>query len=95
MRNYLAVLGLGRNSDIDELNVAIDSLPTDERDLEDDIRAIFSSETHQTHYERVHLQYEAIAAAEKAIGNALTTDTNQWSRRLVEFSVDEDILHLN
>jgi hypothetical protein len=93
MRNYLNLLGLRRKSSAAERQIALNSLPPEEQDLEEDMRAVLNGETERTHYDRVHLQYEAMAAAQQRMQGQEFQDTNQWSRRLVEFPVQEDSLY--
>ncbi len=93
MRNYLATLGLNRNSNLDEYQNRIDALTDEELELEGDIKQIMLDNSRRQHYERVHLQYEAIAAATAQWEDSeLTVDSHQWHRRLVEFELPADQL---
>ncbi|MBX2886234.1 MAG: hypothetical protein KTR32_40135 [Granulosicoccus sp.] len=93
MRNYLQLLGLSRDSDEQSIRAALAAVPAEERELEEDMRAVLMGGTERTHYERVHLQYQAMAAAADQLAGQTLVDTNQWSRRLVEFEVERDSLY--
>lgn len=48
-------------------------------------RAVLLDPERRRHYERVHLQYRAIAAAADALDAPMATDSHRWRDRLVEF----------
>lgn len=54
-------------------------------DASPDTQAVLSAPLRRTHYERVHLQYEAIAAAQGLLELAGTRDGHRWAERCAEF----------
>ena len=46
----------------------------------------------RTHYDRLHLQYQAMAAAVDCLAHDNARDTHRWPERFVEYPVDEDTL---
>lgn len=85
MRNYLDLLGLHRDSDRSEKLARIETTePELEPEYGSDLTSILVDDTRNMHYRRLHLQYDAMAAAlHRGIPQQ---DSNSWSKRLVEFS---------
>jgi len=77
MKNLLDDLGLPRNATDRELDEAIHESSVREH-------GIVTDPLRRDHYERVHLQYEAIAGA----AALLSRDTHRWEERCVEFLPD-------
>lgn len=92
MRNLLTVLDLSLGASEDEIHAALDTLPADEVDLEVDLHAVMLTPAWRTHYERVHMQYEAMAATQARLAGGVLLDTHQWEQRVVEFDIEEDDL---
>lgn len=99
MRNYFAALGLDRaESSSNRLKQSIESLSADELNDEDDLAVVLSDDEQCKHYRRVHLQYDAIAAA---LANPALSDTSnpfidshQWEKRVVEFEPDQQTVKI-
>ncbi len=92
MKNYLSRLGLSRKaSDLDVAD-AIDNSMDTTGDIKSaaDAETILSQVTTRVHYERAHLQYEAINAALECLDKPGALDTHRWPERLVEFDVEYD-----
>lgn len=90
MRNYYSSLNLDVNAEERDIRVAIDALEDEELIQDEDLETIMLDADKRTHYKRVHLQYEAIAAALAHYEVKKLHDTHQWSKRVVEFEVDDE-----
>ena len=92
MKNYLGRLGLPRKTPVNELSTAIDALLDQTGDVQSlaDAQVVFEDATMRTHYERTHLQYEAINAALHCLESTGAVDTHRWTERLVEFDLDPE-----
>ncbi len=91
MRNYLDLLGLHRDSDQNAKLARIEALEAElEPDYVSDITSVLCNDTRNTHYRRLHLQYDAMAATLNR--GVPQQDSNSWSKRLVEFSPDPNEL---
>ena len=100
MKNYLGRLGLPRKSLPAQLSDALDSAldstdsTSDVQSLED-AQVILQNSTMRTHYERTHLQYEAINAALHCLKSPEAINSHRWTERLVEFDIEpEDPINL-
>lgn len=89
MRNYYSLLNLDVNAELRDIEVAIDALDDEELLQDEDLETIMLDANKRTHYKRVHLQYEAIAAALAHYEVKKLHDTHQWNKRVVEFEVDD------
>jgi len=78
MKNLLDDLGLARGATDRQLDEAIHEASVREH-------GIVTDPLRLDHYERVHLQYEAIAAA----AALLDRDTHRWADRCIEFTPHE------
>ena len=85
MRNYFEALGLNRQSSAPELQQAINNLSADQLRDEGDIQSVLQNDQWRSQYRRVHLQYEAIAAAMNNQALESADNTHSWDKRLVEF----------
>ena len=94
MRNYFAALRLDRLMSSAHIKTALQSTPADVLADEDDIADILSNETWRSHYRRVHLQYDAIAAVMQNVNNKPETDTHSWQQRVVEFDPVQDTIEI-
>lgn len=90
MKNYLGRLGLPRKSPSAQLRVAMGNALDNTSDIESlvDAQVILEDATMRTHYERTHLQYEAINAALHCLQSPEATDSYRWKERLVEFDLE-------
>ncbi len=89
MRNFLALLGLSRGSSETETRDALEDLVAGD-DYEKDMHAILEDSVRRSHYERVHLQYEAMASVHDELVGHGFIDSHHWDRRLVEFDDAQD-----
>lgn len=84
MRNYLELLGIHRKTDATEKMAQIAAT---ESELDDeysaDLTSVLTSNTRYMHYQRLHLQYEAMATTLSR--GVSQQDNNSWTQRLVEF----------
>ncbi len=95
MRNYFAVLRQKRTAAPAEISEAVASLTAEELADEDDLDLILTKAEWKTHYTRLHLQYEAMAAALVHPGTRMPVQDHQWEKRLVEFEVEQDTLEFD
>lgn len=84
MNNLLYDLGLARGASQREVDAALDAADPSMTSLSES-RAVLSDPLRRTHYERLHAQYEAIAATVDLLQLAGTVDTHRWAERVVEF----------
>lgn len=92
MRNYYDALGLNRSATQLEVDQQINSLSPEQLLDEDDLELIMQNDEWQSHYQRVHLQYEAIAAAMNGPAMKGALNSHSWDKRVVEFSPAQDTL---
>lgn len=96
MRNYYDVLGLERSTPSADVKQTLNSLPAEQLDGEDDLQVVLNNDQWRTHYRRVHLQYDAIAAA---LANPALSDldgfSHQWDKRIVEFEPEQNTIELS
>jgi len=92
MKNLLAVLGLRHGATEQDIHSALDEAPPMEPALEDDMHAVLLTDAWRAQYERVHMQYEAMATALAGLSPDSFMDTHQWEQRVVEFEVDAESL---
>lgn len=99
MRNYYDVLGINRLTPSASVKQTLLSTPAEHLEDEDDLQSILESDQMQSHYKRVHLQYDAIAAAlsNPALINADTQSerSHQWDKRAVEFEPEQNTIELS
>lgn len=90
MKNYLGWLGLQRKASAAELSDALEGAQGNAADAQSQSEAetILGDVTMRAHYERTHLQYEAINAAIHCLEFRDATDSHRWSERLVEFDIE-------
>ena len=90
MKNYLGWLGLQRKASAAELSDAFENAQDNTGDAQSlaDANTILGDVTMRVHYERTHLQYEAINAALHCLEFPEATDSYRWSERLVEFDIE-------
>jgi len=98
MRNYYDELELERSTPIDSLKQTLSALPPERLDDADELLKILSNDQQRNHYERVHLQYDAIAAAMTnpvLAGSDMQSDSShQWHKRTVEFEPEHNTIEL-
>ncbi len=92
MRNYFDALRIERQASPGSVSRAIDTLSPEALHEEGDLPLILNNEKYAAHYRRLHLQYEAIAATLKSTGIDIDDSGNQWSKRVVEFDVEQDTI---
>ena len=85
MNNLLAFVGRPRRVPQRSLEQALRRAAITEPAFAGQVREILGSTTRRVHYERLHLQYEAMAAALDSLALPGTRDTHDWGSRLVEF----------
>ena len=90
MKNHYSSLNLDVNADGNDIQNAIDTLADEELIQDEDLETIMLDADRRTHYQRVHFQYEAIAAALAHYEVKKLQDTHQWKKRVVEFEVDDE-----
>ena len=92
MKNYLGRLGLPRKSLPAQLSDALDSALDSTSDVQslEDAQVILQNSTMRTHYERTHLQYEAINAALHCLKSPEAINSHRWTERLVEFDIEPE-----
>ncbi len=95
MRNYFAAIGLNRLASVADIDAGINSLSASELAEEDDLKEILTTSREYKHYQRLHLQYEAMAAVLAHDNCRLPMDNHNWQKRLVEFEADEESLDLS
>lgn len=94
MRNFYDVLGLDRLAEKNSVKNTLDTLTPEQLDEEGDLLEILDNTQWRSHYKRLHLQYDAIAAT---LANPAFTDTNnhhQWDKRAVEFEPEQNTIEL-
>jgi len=95
MRNYFDVLRLDRFAPAKLLKQAIETMPPADLAEEDDIVDVLSNETRRLHYRRLHLQYDAIAAAlNSSAADNMEHDAHSWHKRIVEFEPQQNTIEL-
>lgn len=98
MRNYYDVLGLERLNTTESIKQTLDTLSPEQLDEEGDLLEILDNDTWHSHYKRVHLQYDAIAAA--LVNPALfdsdtqSNSSHQWHKRGVEFEPEQNTIEI-
>ncbi len=92
MRNYYDALGLSRQSNTHDIVDTINSLPHEQIAEEGDLQAVMQNDDWRTHYQRVHLQYEAIAATLNSPAMNGAENSHSWDKRVVEFEPAQDTL---
>ena len=90
MNNLLAFVDRPRRVPQQALEQALRRAAATEPAFADRVREILGSTTRRTHYERLHLQYEAMAAALDSLALPGTRDSHDWRSRLVEFEPEAD-----
>jgi len=87
MRNYLARLGLHRGDEnyVDKVPSALATLGENSARLRDDMLRVLLDDHRRKHYNRAHLQYEAIATTLEVL-QVRTPEDHQWERRSREFA---------
>jgi len=94
MRNYFQVLGLTRLTKSSDLRKAIESFDPHRLSEEGDLQSVLQNDKWCTHYRRVHLQYEAIAAAIRHPAITNVEHTHNWDQRVIEFDSAQDTTEL-
>jgi len=94
MRNYYKVLGLKRLTKSSDMRQTIAAMDPDQLAQEDDLHSVLMNDKWCSHYRRVHLQYEAIAAALRHPAMRNIEHTHNWDQRVVEFDPVQDTLEL-
>lgn len=86
MRNYYDSLGLSAGNSEETVVTEIARLAKDEPELAKKASQILLNPVRKLLYDNHHTQYGAIAEAYKALSKEGMLDTNDWDRRLVEFT---------
>ncbi len=94
MRNYFEALRLLRQSSSVEIRSTVDSFTPEYLADEDDLSSIMLNDQWREQYRRVHLQYEAIAAAVNSPAMHDSANTHSWDKRVVEFTPVQDTIEL-
>ena len=90
MKNHYSSLNLDVYADVTDIQSALNTLEDEDLIHDEDLETIMLDSDMRTHYKRVHFQYEAIAAALAHYEVKKLQDTHQWSKRVVEFEVDDE-----
>jgi len=92
LKNYLGRLGVLRKSTPAALSEALERAFDSTSDVQSlvDAQTILADVTMRTHYERTHLQYEAINAALHCLKSPEALDSHRWAERLVEFDLEPE-----
>ena len=94
MRNYFEALRIPRQSSTVEISSTVDSFTPEHLADEDDLSSIMLNDQWREQYRRVHLQYEAIAAAVNSPAMRGSANTHSWDKRVVEFTPVQDTIEL-
>ena len=89
MRNLYEALGIESEASEDTIRLACRELLDDEPEFARETSGILLDAEKRACYDMVHKQYLAMAlVAEKVSAGSMSsfTDSNHWSKRLVEFS---------
>lgn len=89
MIDLLALAGLPRRARQTAIDEAVADLSERDPDHGEVLSRILRDPVRRMHYERTHLQYQAIAAALPILELPGTLDTHRWGRRVVDFEPDE------
>lgn len=84
MNNHLDRLNLRRDAALSDIVAAMEESELDEEE-DREARGVLLDPFRRLHFERVHRQYEALAAARRTLLNDQGTDTHRWPERLIEF----------
>lgn len=84
MNNHLDRLHLNRSAHLGDVVAALEDSALDEEENRE-ARGVLLDPFRRLHFERVHRQYEALAAARRMLLNDQGTDTHRWPERLIEF----------
>lgn len=92
MKNYLARLGLPRKATQADIVDAIADEKEHALDTQSlhDAESILTDKVMKAYYERVHLQYEAIAESVECLQTRGAVDTHRWVDRTAEFEPVSD-----
>lgn len=95
MRNYYDAIGLERSTPSASLKQTLNAMPAEQLADEGDLEVVLTNDKWRAHYRRVHLQYDAIAAAlaNPALSD-LNTDSHQWDKRVIEFEPEQNTIEL-
>jgi len=92
MRNFFKILGLQRIAKSSDIRDTIDAMPSAHLADEEDLQSVLLNDKWCSHYRRVHLQYEAIAAAIHHPAMRNVEHTHNWDKRVVEFEPVQDTI---
>lgn len=85
MRNYYASLEAPRGSSMETITSRLHRLSAVDPAAAEKAESVLFITHRKEQYDLVHLQYEAIGLAYQAFKSEIE-DTNDWDRRLVEFT---------
>ncbi len=94
MKNYLARFGLSTDANADAIESALSAqsdVAADTLSLTEGKKVLTDPLTHK-HYKRLHLQYQAMAAAVDCMQHTNARNTHRWQERLIEYPVDDETL---
>lgn len=94
MKNYYLRFGLSADAhtnDVDHTLSARRDETADTLSLTEGQSVLMDPLT-RTHYNRLHLQYQAMAAATACLEHADARNTHRWLERFVEYPMDEETL---
>jgi len=98
VRNYYEVLELDRSATADTISKSVSTLSAEHLEDEGDLSEILEDNQWRSHYQKLHLQYEAIAAAlqNPALMNCdmQSANSHQWEKRVVEFEPLQNTIEL-
>lgn len=94
MKNYYARFRLSADADADVIDQSLsvrrdetaDSLSVTEG------QSVLMDPLTRTHYNRLHLQYQAMAAATACLEHSDARNTHRWLERMVEYPIDDETL---
>jgi len=92
MRDYYYALGLNRESAVEQVRSAVETLSTEQLADEGDLQSVMENDQWRTHYDRVNLQYEAIAAVMSSADFQGIETSHSWDKRVVEFMPEQDTI---
>ena len=94
MRNYYDALGLHRLTAALGIRQAVDAMPSEQLADENDLQSVMLNDHWRDHYNRTHLQYEAIAAALTSPAMQGADNSHNWDQRVVEFEPIQDTIEI-
>ena len=95
MKNYYARFELSADTEADEIEQTLSAAHHDETMdtlSVTESQSVLMDPLTRTHYNRLHLQYQAMAAAVECLEHEDARNTHRWPERFVEYPVDQETL---